>query len=341
MLLKNKDIFGKIRHMNQVKLSIVIGTYNRLKLLQQCLNSLIGNIRVGHEIIVIDAGSTDGTREYLAQIQGVHLVCDETLIGQAKSLNRVFHTLKSDWVCWLSDDNVVQPGILDQAVAILERNPAIGLVSLKVKDISGSFKDQEYLGGTWPSGVLNCNQGMLSVRLMQNLGGFDEQFRDYGIDIDLTTRVLLAGYQVVYTKQIAIHHIRDHDTLSWTDSEGRTQKMKMARKLYEQKFEALIKSNFNGPYNKLERKRSLLLRRIILFYKNAELRGIPLEKWTNLVQRDWKNLFIARFVSKWDFLKNIFRPYYLTQRIPNSVLKELDVRKTRRNLHQSFTRRDG
>jgi GT2 family glycosyltransferase len=42
----------------------------------------------------------------------------------------------------------------------------------------------------------------------------DEQFCDYGIDSDLTTRILLEGYKVVYTKRAAIHHLRDHDTKS-------------------------------------------------------------------------------------------------------------------------------
>jgi len=320
--------------MEQKQLSIVIGTYNRLGLLQQCLNSLIGKVRVKHEIVVVDAGSSDGTLDYLKGLQAIRLISDEGLIGQAQSLNRVFRTLKSKYVCWLSDDNVAQPGMLDRAVAILERNPTIGLVSLKVKDVSGPFAELEYLGGTWPSGILNCNQGMLPVKLMQRLGGFDEQFRDYGIDIDLTTRVLLAGYRVVYTKRIAIHHIRDHDTESWTDSEGRMQKMKMAKKLYEQKFETLIKSEFDGPYNKLERKHSPQLRNILLFYSRARNRGIRIEKWTGLVERDWKNLFIARFVSKWDFLKNVGRPYYFTQSIPNSVLEELEVSAPGSELHQ-------
>jgi GT2 family glycosyltransferase len=312
--------------MEQKKLSIVIGTYNRLELLQQCLNSLIGKVRVKHEIIVVDAGSTDGTLDYLKGLDTVRLVSDQGLIGQAQSLNRIFRALKSKYVCWLSDDNVAQPGMLDQAVAILERNPTIGLVSLKVKDVSGHFSDLEYLGGTWPSGILNCNQGMLSVKLMQRLGGFDEQFRDYGIDIDLTTRVLLAGYRVVYTKQITIHHIRDHDTESWTDSEGRMQKMAMAKKLYKQKFEALIKSEFDGPYNKLERKHSPQLRNILLFYRRARNRGLRIEKWTGLVERDWKNLFMARFVSKWDFLINMIKPYYFVQGIPSGLLQEIAVK---------------
>src|SRR5512143_2087958 len=123
--------------MDQITLSVVIGTFNRLEVLKQCLDSLIGKIKTSNEIIVIDAGSTDGTLDYLGQLQGIRLVCDFGLIGQAQSLNRVFQTLDSKYVCWLSDDNIVQSGVLDEAVSILESDKKIGMVSLKVKDISG------------------------------------------------------------------------------------------------------------------------------------------------------------------------------------------------------------
>jgi GT2 family glycosyltransferase len=121
--------------MKKVDLGIVIGTFNRLALLRKCLDALIGKVRIPHEIIVVDAGSTDGTQEYLEHQQGIRVIEDGQLIGQAQSLNRVFKTLKSKYVCWLSDDNIIQGGMLDVAVNILKRNPDIGLVGLKVRDI--------------------------------------------------------------------------------------------------------------------------------------------------------------------------------------------------------------
>jgi GT2 family glycosyltransferase len=327
--------------MNEIVLSIVIGTYNRMDLLRQCLDSLIGKVKVQHEIIVIDAGSTDGTVEYLSRMRDVRLVCDEGLIGQAQSLNRVFRTLESKYVCWLSDDNLVQPGMLDQAVSILEHDQKVGLVSLKVKDISGPYVAADYLGGIWPSGVLNCNQGMLPVELLKKIGGFDEQFRDYGIDGDLTTRVLLEGYKIVFTKKNAIHHLRDHDTRSWTDSIGRRQKMERAKEMYSQKYDKLIKCKFDGGYDKSERDKSWRLKNIHYYFTRVRKKRVSLKDWIRLVrrdwvilfvtlgmwmglvERDWKNLFTARFISKMDFLMNFHNPYYLVQHIPGKFLREL------------------
>lgn len=349
------DIFSSINVQSDVVrltwdaldmvLSIVIGTYNRMPVLRQCLDSLIGKVKIQHEIIVVDAGSTDGTREYLRTLQGIRFICDAGLLGQAKSLNRVFASVKGKYVCWLSDDNIILPGMLDQAVSILRRDPEIGLVALKVKDMTGPLADQDYLGGIWATGVLNCNQGILSVQLLTELGGFDENFRDYGIDIDLTTRVLLKGYKVVFTKQVAVHHLRDHDSESWTDSSGRKQKMEDAKELYAQKYESLIKCDVDGRYDKAERKKAPLLQLIFLYYSRAKKRGISrqdvielakrdlrillvlLGSWKGLNERDWRNLFMARFISRLDFLFNLMRPYYLVQRIPGIFLESLEGKK--------------
>ncbi len=309
--------------MAQEKLSIVIGTYNRLTLLKQCLDALIDKVHFEHEIIIIDAGSTDGTREYLKRLQGICLVCDDGLIGQAQSLNRVFKTLESTYVCWLSDDNIVQDGMLDLAVSILKQDLEIGLVSLKVKDISGPHLDVPFIGGIWSSGVLNCNQGMISTKLLLSLGGFDEEFRDYGIDGDLTTKVLLAGYKVVLTKQVAIHHLRDHETVSWADTNSRKQRLDTARALYEKKYEKLIHSKTGGQYNKDKRHNSLLMRGVMALYHRARKMGIPLERMIGIDERDWRNLIVGRFISPVDFLLNIKKPYYLVQRIPKALRKQV------------------
>jgi GT2 family glycosyltransferase len=302
--------------MAQEKLSIVIGTYNRFALLKQCLDSIIGKVRLEHEIIVIDAGSSDGTREHLKGLQGIRLVCDDGLIGQAQSLNRVFKTLESTYVCWLSDDNIVQDGMLDLAASILERDPATGMVALKVKDIRGSYVYQPYLGGIWPSGVLNCNQGMLRTKLLLSLGGFDESFRDYGIDSDLTTRVLLAGYKVVLTKQVAIHHLRNHGSSSWMGTNNRKQRIEAASALYTKKYEQLIHSGYARGYDPEGRRNSLLMRGVSSIYYRVGQMGIPLEKWIKLEKRDWQNLIVGRFISPLDFLLNIHKPYYLVQKVP-------------------------
>jgi GT2 family glycosyltransferase len=329
--------------MDHLTLSIVIGTYNRLALLQRCLDALDKHVRVNHEIIVVDAGSIDGTLEYLEQCPSIRLVKDEALVGQAKSLNRVFGSLSSDFVCWLSDDNIVVDKALDTAVDILRHNQRIGMVALKLKDVTGPHTYAPYLGAIWESGILNCNQGMLPTELLRQLGGFDEEFSDYGIDADLTTRVLLAGYKVVYTKKIAIYHYRDHETDNWITKHNREYRLQLARELYRTRYARLIirkkvlsyipsiNSNTSVLSFSLYIQEKLVKHYVIVLNLLIKNYKIMLHLLTYLMDetivgrristffRDWYNVSHGRFISHWDLFENFCHSYYLVQQIPEPL----------------------
>lgn len=331
-------------------LSIVIGTYNRLPQLRMCIESLVDKVDTPHEIIVVDAGSTDGTVEHLASLkEPVRLISHGIRMGQAKSLNQVLRVLNSELICWLSDDNIARPGMIDQAVSILEHNNDIGMVGLKLKDISGPYVDLPYQGGIWPPGILNVNQGMVRSCLLHRVGYFDESFRDYGIDGDLTTKILLLGCKVVYTKRIALYHDRKHGIAPWIAGEGRKARMVKARSLYNKKYRGLIKGYidskahsqlkcfkkfFDGSIpgdmdvvSKLGLGSFLLCKMIYLVTGNLQgltrmAMKLGLEIGGNYIeysQRDWRNVFHTAFISEWDLLKNHHKPYYLVQQIPKEL----------------------
>jgi GT2 family glycosyltransferase len=307
------------------ELVIIIGTRNRKEILEKCLQALIGKINANHQIIVIDAGSTDGTIEYLQSVKGIHLICDGVPIGQAQSFNRVLRTLKSQFICWLSDDNVVQPGMLDSAVNILRRNHKIGLVALKVKDVSSRKAGDPYIGGIYKTGILNCNQGVIRSDLLQRIGYFDESFKNYGIDPDLTTKVLLSGYRVVYTKNVAIHHFRDHESLSGAiDKPERAKSQKRISEKYNTKYSYLIECTFTKRCHM--RTKRMTWRCIKSLNKRLEKRGFQIEKITRKNMKDWKNLTHCRYISIFDFFYNRNNPYYLEQHFPKSILTSKKTR---------------
>lgn len=285
-------------------LTIIIGTYNRLPLLKQCLDALKGCKSI-EEVIVADAGSKDGTIEYLSGRPDIHLVCDERPIGQSKSFNKILPLVRSRYVGWISDDNIVQRGALDSAVRILDKHKDIGMVGLKVKDKTGKYAEHPYMGAVWFSGILTVNQGVLRSDLLLNLGGFDEEFNDYGMDIDLTTKVLLSGYKVVLTKRVAIHHYRDHQTSNWTDEEGRKRRIQSARELYKQRYSKLI----------AERSRYLL---------PLNPRILQDLKWKyGRIGRDLRNLILAEYIHRLDLIKTWNKKYYLVQHIPSHILEKV------------------
>ncbi len=296
----------------QAVLTVLIGTRNRLTLLQQCLDAVRATVKVPCQVIVIDAGSTDGTLEYLNAQSDIRVVRDTEPIGQAPSLNRVLARVATPYVCWLSDDNLVQPGALDLACQLLDTIPPVGMVALKVKDMQGPHSNLPYIGGIWPTGVLTCNQGVLRTELFRRLGYFDEQLRDYGIDADLTVRVLLAGYRVVMTKQTAICHYRNYEQFPGAiESAERAHRQARAMTLYCDKYKDLI------PRRRSELPREFAARSahtgLVYGLRLARKSGVRIESILGYTVKDWQNVLSGRYISKLDLWHYRKQPFYLVQ----------------------------
>jgi len=310
------------------KLTIILGTFNRLSLLKRCVASMIGKITVSYRIIVLDAGSSDGTLSYLQRlVPKVTVIGQKKRIGQANSFNKILKTLKTDYVCWLSDDNEVVSKVVDQAVSILDDNPTIGMVGLKVHDVTGVYRQEPYIGGVWESGVLNVNQGMIRTALLHKTGYFDSSFPDYGMDADLTTRVLLAGSKVVYTKDVAILHYRDRFVHPGAYTiHDRQNRMRIAYILYRRKYAWLKKFSYSVSYRLKQEIKPFMMRILYIifvrigsyFYQNGRMPHIYRDLWVTLS---------ARYVSLFDMWYNRNRSYHLVQKLPGQIVSTYEKQK--------------
>jgi GT2 family glycosyltransferase len=302
-----------------VKLSVVLGTCNRLAQLQACIESIFDQTTTKMCVYVTDAGSTDGAIEYLESVKSERLVpiLMGTRLGQAKAYNEVFARIESPYVCWLSDDNVIVNGGLDVATKILDENQRIGMVGLKVKDMTGPFVDAPYIGGVSSTGILNVNQGLLRTTILKEVGGFSEGFRDYGIDPDLTAKVIFSGYQVCYTRKVAIHHYRNWSVdPSSEDYHRQMQKQETYLALYREKYRNFISGGIGWKLKKLSWN-------ILQHVFRSTLAPNSQRHFLGLLVRDWHNIFSGRFISLWDPLVCKERPYHLVQYCPSHLCPEL------------------
>jgi GT2 family glycosyltransferase len=290
-----------------MKLSIVIGTLNRLQQLKNCITSIFSETLSDFKIYVTDAGSTDGTTEYLQSKASDKLipVFVGKKTGQAKAYNDVFKLVDTPYVCWLSDDNVIINKGLDIALSILDHNSPVGLVALKTRDKQGPFVDAPYIGGLSSIGILNVNQGMLPTKVLKKVGGFSEEFTDYGIDPDLTAKILFAGYKIVYTKKVAIHHYRN-----WSDDKASQEHQQLRIKhakyyyLYDLKYAQYL-------YNKKSSTSNGVLKKLIrILLKNKFVS----KNFKNMcIMRDLYNVVNGKYISIFDLIINFGREYYLVQ----------------------------
>lgn len=297
-------------------LTILIGTWNRRELLEKALRSMLDGTGLALKILVADAGSTDGTVDFLRQLaavdERVEPVFEGERKGQAAALNALCRLVTSKYVCWLSDDNQVIAGALDIAVNALEADHRIGMVGLKVRDLRGPFANAAYIGGISVTGVININQGVLPTALMRNVGGFSECFRDYGIDADLTTKILLAGRSVVFTREVSVLHER-----GWPEAgtpEGAVLAGRNARyhKLYALKYRPVLGDSLIWTLRRAAWRTARALWPGRLSLDAAR----PL---AGFIVRDWHNMLVGRFVSPLAEVRRRTAPVYLRQVLPTRL----------------------
>ena len=290
------------------RLAVVLGTYNRLESLKRCVASVLAQTRTPFVLHVTDAGSTDGTVEYLQSVASARVVpilAGERL-GQARAYNEVFATDTTPYVVWISDDNAIVNGGLDVAVRILDGLPRVGMVAVKVKDVEGPAVSAPYLGGISSIGVLNVNQGLLRTPILHHVGGFSERFRDYGIDPDLTAKVLFSGWDIAYTRAVGIHHHR-----AWADGSeaGAAQRARQQGyvRLYAEKW---------GTYAPPDLTWRL---RVLLWKAFQKVTGLSLNSPRSILglnSRDWANTLSGRYISPQDALTTRGKLYHLLQHAP-------------------------
>lgn len=109
--------------------SIVTPSYNQARYLEESIRSVLEQDYPNIEYIVVDGGSTDGSREiierYADRLAWWSSGADG---GQAAALNDAFARAKGDILGWLNSDDTLLPGSISTVVAALEEDPDVLLV---------------------------------------------------------------------------------------------------------------------------------------------------------------------------------------------------------------------
>lgn len=295
-------------------LVVLVATYNRKKLLERSIDSIARGTTCSHEIIVIDGGSDDGTVEFLASNESITPVFQGELLGPARCYNQVWRDIESTYTCWLSDDTEVVPGSLDRAVDILNTEPEIGMVGLKMQDTIGPGSMEPYTGGRSVYGILNCNHGVLRTADLRAVGYFNESYHFYMIDPDLCASVLCTGKKVVMTKNISVLHHRE--VSRGETSEEREQRDRTGfdnNRIYADKFRFL--DTEPRPLTKAGAVMASLLARAVF------ARSRPRDVRLGITRRDWDNIVHGRFIKLSDSFRSRSREYHLVQQIPDELCR--------------------
>jgi GT2 family glycosyltransferase len=230
-------------------LSVIIVNYNVKHFLEQCLHSVL---KAGEglevEVIVVDNASVDGSCQMVKEkFKRVTLIENKENLGFSKANNQGIRRALSRYILLLNPDTIVQEDTFRKCIEFMETNPDAGCLGVKMIDGKGNFLPESKRSlptpvvsffkvfglsalfprsrtfGRYHLGFLDNNQThridvlpgafmFLRKSVLDEVGLLDESFFMYGEDIDLSYRILQAGYKNYYFPGTTIIHYKGEST---------------------------------------------------------------------------------------------------------------------------------
>jgi len=126
--------------------SVIIPTYNRAASIGEAIESALAQAYPAMEIIVVDDGSTDDTRQSIAhrypQVRYFH----QENGGVARARNRGIREARGEFIAFLDSDDLWLPGKIEKQVACFKQYPDVGLV----------YTDADFFDDTGPARVFRA-----------------------------------------------------------------------------------------------------------------------------------------------------------------------------------------
>jgi glycosyltransferase involved in cell wall biosynthesis len=256
-----------------IKISVIIPTYNRVPLLDRAIESVLAQSRPADEIIVVDDGSTDNTRQLIetrySQIKYIH----QSNKGVSAARNAGINRSNCDWICLLDSDDSWQPDKLEKQTQALIDKPNYLICHTNETwyrngEILKQGKKHEKRGGhifqhCLPLCAISPSSVIINIQLFDGIGLFDENLPACE-DYDMWLRIC-SQYPVLFLDEALTNKYGGHeDQLSikhWGMDRFRItalQKVIESNKLNETDRQAAIK---------------MLLNKITIFLKGAEKHG--------------------------------------------------------------------
>lgn len=213
------------------EVSIVIPVLNKIEYTQRCIEAIYrDNTSVNFEVIIIDNGSTDGTKKYLNSLNKENLIVISNTknLGFVDACNQGVDFSNGKYIVFLNNDTVPLKNWLEEMVLTIKQDNSIGIVGAKL--IYPNDTLQEAGGIIWnDASGWNYGRGdnpnkpqynflkevdycsgacmIITKKLFLEVGGFDKRYSPaYYEDTDLCFSVRKLGYKVIYNPFIEIIH---------------------------------------------------------------------------------------------------------------------------------------
>lgn len=254
-------------YTKQPLVTIVVPSYNRADYIAETIESLLIQTYQNREIIVIDDGSTDNTKEiverYVPQVQYVYQQNSE----RGASRNHGLRLAKGEYISFLDSDDLWLPEKLAADVEFIEARPNVGVVytdALQI-DSEGNYLKKLNAGrhsGEVTGNILRENFVKIGAHLIltdkaREIEGFNED-RELSGSEDWEFWVRLSTITEFAFNPVAFVKIRTHEANTMSNPEGMERSMNCSVRLLEE-----------SPLLSNEQKKILIYRKANIALVNA------------------------------------------------------------------------
>ncbi len=221
-----------------LKISVVVVTYNGREYLPDCFNSLKRQTFLPNQIIVIDNASKDGSIKYLEKVfPEVDLIINKKNVFFAPANNQgieIAFQNQADYIFLLNQDTVLENNCLEKLAQVAEEQKSNNIFAWQPlilcwpkKDLIQTAGDKMHFLGfgfcgdykkpvshflknlidPYPRLTYGSGAGLfIKADILKKIGFFDKDLFLYHEDLDLCLRARMMGYQIKLNSQACLYH---------------------------------------------------------------------------------------------------------------------------------------
>jgi GT2 family glycosyltransferase len=210
----------------EIRVTVGIPTLAADSNLARCIRSLEAQTRRDFAIVVVDNSGQRLARQRLGADANVEVIENDENRGYGAAMNQVCSRSSAPFLAVLNDDAIAAPEWLGSLLDVIESRPDAGMCASQVRLLGsgqidsagmlicadGSSKQQGHLRSPeeyrCPAEVLlpSGSAALYRRAMLDEIGGFDEDFFLYCEDTDLGLRAHWAGWKCLYAPQAVVDH---------------------------------------------------------------------------------------------------------------------------------------
>lgn len=215
---------------SQSTVSVVIPNWNGKEFLEVCLKSLKKQTFKDFEVIIVDNGSTDGSKEFIKKYYpDFKIIALPQNVGFSPAVNLGIKKAVGEYIFLLNNDTKVDKKCIEQLVKTLELRKDVGMVAAKMLnfytpeliDSAGDYIDvvghANNIGIGQKDGpkfnkedyvfLVTGGGSLIRRNVFEKVGLLDDSYFAYFEDVDFCLRAQYQGFKAYYQPKAVVYHI--------------------------------------------------------------------------------------------------------------------------------------